>query len=101
MYIKKNDKVIIIAGKDKGKEGKVLHIFREENRIIVEGVNVLKKHIKAKQQGKKGQVVEKAMPIDASNVALVNPKTKKPTRIGFEIKDGKKIRISKKSGEEI
>lgn len=101
MKIRKNDKVIILAGKDKGKEGKVLRVFRDEDKVIVEGVNVAKKHQKSRLRDKKGEIVDKAMPIHVSNVALIDPKTKKATKIGYKLEDGKKIRISKKSGEAI
>lgn len=101
MNIKQNDNVIILTGKDKGKEGKVLRVLPKENKLIVEGVNVVKRHKKPHFMGQKGGVIEKAMPLDASNVALKDPKTGKPTRIGFEIKDGKKIRIAKRSGEKV
>jgi len=101
MKIKKNDNVIIISGKDKGKEGKVITTFRETDKVIVEGLNTVKKHVKPQQKGQAGEVVEKAMPMHVSNVALIDPKTKKPTRIGYEMKDGKKVRIAKKSGQTV
>ncbi len=100
MKIRKDDKVIIIAGKDKGKQGKVAKAMPSDNKVIVEGMNIAKKHIKA--QGKtKGQIVEIAMPIDVSNVSLIDPKTKKATRVRLEKKDGKVIRIATKSGSQI
>ena len=101
MKIKKNDKVIIISGKDKGKEGKVLQALHDEDKVVVEGVNIAKKHQKSRSQSQKGQVVDKAMPVHVSNVSLIDPKTKKPTRVGYEMKDGKKVRVTKKSGQVI
>jgi large subunit ribosomal protein L24 len=101
MKIKKNDNVIIISGKDKGKEGKVLLTFKDTDKVIVEGINTVKKHVKSQQRGQAGEVVEKAMPMHVSNVALIDPKTKKATRVGYEMKDGKKVRIAKKSGQTV
>lgn len=99
MKIKKNDKVIIIAGKDKGKTGKVLRVLSADNKVIVEGVNSTKKHVS--YRNKKGEIVEVNMPIDVSNVSIVDPKNNKPSRVGYLIEDGKKIRISKSSGQKI
>jgi large subunit ribosomal protein L24 len=101
MKIKKDDKVIVITGKDRGKEGKVLRAFHEEDKVIVEGVNIVKKHQKSRQRDVAGEVIEKAMPVHVSNVSLIDPKTKKATKVGYEMKDGKKVRISKKSGQKI
>jgi len=101
MKIKKNDNVIVLAGKYKGKEGKVLRALPGENKVVVEGVNISKRHRKPHFSGKQGEVIEKAMPIDVSNVALKDPKTGKATRVGFKVEDGKKIRIAKKSGQKI
>ena len=97
MNFKTGDKVVVISGKDKGKEGKITHVLRSENRVVVEGVNIVKKHVKGNGQ-QAGSINEMEAPIHASNVMIVDPKTNKPTRIGHKIdKDGKKIRISKKS----
>ena len=103
MYLKRLDKVQVVRGKsvDKGKVGTIKQVFRSQNRVIVEGVNMVKKHLKPSSTGNQGGVVEQEAPIDASNVMLLDPKTNKPTRVGFEIRDGKKIRIAKKSGEPI
>lgn len=101
MKIKKGDKVIVIAGKDKGKSGEVVRAIPSIDKVVVEGINLSKKHQKAKSSNTKGQIVEIAMPIHVSNVALIDPKTKKATRIGIEKKDGKRVRIAKKSGTEI
>ena len=100
MKLKKGDKVVVICGKDKGKEGKITKIL--EDKVIVEGINIVKKHLKPKNNNGTGEIVEREAPIHASNVMLVDPKTKKPTKVKIE-KDskGKKIRISKKSNEKI
>ena len=101
MKLKVGDKVVVIAGSSKGKEGKITKILREENRVIVEGVNIVKKHKKGNGQ-ETGGILEVEAPIHASNVMLIDTKTKKRTRIGHTIdKNNKKIRISKKSNEKI
>ncbi|WP_082315861.1 50S ribosomal protein L24 [Capnocytophaga sp. oral taxon 323] len=97
LKIKTGDTVKVIAGEDKGKEGKVLRVDREKNRAIVEGLNLVKKHTKPNAQNPQGGIVEKEASIHISNLSLIDPKTKKATRVGFEVKDGKKVRISKKS----
>ena len=102
MKIKKGDKVRVISGADKGKEGIVQKVFPKLNRVVVENVNVHKKHRKPTQNNPEGQVLDIYAPIDASNVMIIDPKTKKPTRIKMDFdKAGKKIRISKKSNEKI
>ena len=102
MKIVKGDKVVVIAGKDKGKEGIVQAVYPKKNKVVVEGVNVHKKHQKPTQQNPEGTIVEMYVPIDASNVAIVDPKTKKASRVGYALdKDGNKIRISKKSGSKL
>lgn len=101
MNFKVGDKVIVIAGSDKGKEGKIVKTLRSENKVIVEGVNIVKKHRKGNGQ-ESGGILEVEAPIHASNVMIVDPKTKKPTRIGHTVdKNNKKIRISKKSNEKL
>ena len=105
MKIHKEDTVMIISGNYRGKTGKVLKVFPDENRVIVEGVNIRKRHSKPTQQNPQGGIMEKESPIDASNVMIIDPKTGEPTRIGHKIiiddKTGKKrsVRISKDSGE--
>ncbi len=99
--IKTGDEVIILAGKDKGLKGKVLKIIKSKDRVLVEGVNIVKKHVKPSAENPQGGIVEKEAPIHISNVALVDPKSGKATRVGFEMKDGKKVRVSKKSKEVI
>ena len=97
MNFKTGDKVVVITGKDKGKEGTITKTLRAENKVIVEGVNIVKKHMKP-QGNQPGSIVEVEAPIHASNVMIIDPKTKKGTRIGHEIdKKGNKIRVSKKS----
>ncbi|MBQ2910331.1 MAG: 50S ribosomal protein L24 [Bacilli bacterium] len=102
MNFKVGDEVVVIAGSDKGKTGKIVKTLRDENKVIVEGVNIVKKHQKATAQ-ETGGIVEMAAPIHASNVMIVDPKTKKRTRVGHttDEKTGKKIRIAKKSNEKI
>ncbi|MBP3461621.1 MAG: 50S ribosomal protein L24 [Bacilli bacterium] len=101
MNFKTGDKVVVIAGKDKGKEGLIKKILRADNKVVVEGVNMIKKHIKPNGQTA-GSIEEMEAPIHASNVMIIDPKTKKGTRIGHTVdKKGKKIRISKKSNESL
>jgi large subunit ribosomal protein L24 len=96
--IKKGDKVVVIAGKDKGKQGDVLQIITDENRAVVSGVNVAKRHTKA-QGANEGGIISKNMPIHISNLALRDPKDGKPTRVGYKTLDGgKKVRVAKRSG---
>lgn len=101
MRVKKNDTALIISGKDRGKKGKVLTVFPREGKIIVEGLNLRKKHVQPRRQGEKGQIVEIAAPLDVSNVKLVCPKCKKATRVGYKIVGGNKFRICKKCQQEI
>ena len=98
MNLKKGDKVIVIAGRDKGKSGVIQKVIPESNRVVVEGINVRKKHQKPTQANPEGSIVEVYAPIDASNVMLEDPKTHKPTRIGHKEVKGKKVRYAKKSG---
>ena len=105
MKIRKNDNVMVISGNFRGKTGKVLVVFPKKNRVIVEGVNIRKRHSKASQKNPQGGIIEKEAPINASNVMVIDPKTGEPTRIGKKIiiddKTGKKrsVRISKSSEE--
>lgn len=101
MYLKKGDNVIITAGKDKNKEGTIAKVIREKNKVIVENLNMVTKHAKSQEGQEGGGIIAKEAAISASNVMLIDPKTKKPTRVGYKVEDGKKIRISKKSGQEI
>ncbi len=101
MKIKKGDKVIVIAGAYKGTVGDVQKVFPKLNKVVVEGVNVRKKHQKPTQNNPDGSIVEIYAPIDVSNVAYYDAKTKKASRVGYSIVDGKKVRISKASKAQI
>lgn len=101
MKIKKNDLVKMLAGKDKGKNGKVLSVFPSEGKVMVEGLNLVKKHKRPRREGEKGQRVEIARKIDISNVILMCPKCAKSTRVGFKKDNNSKTRICKKCNSEI
>jgi large subunit ribosomal protein L24 len=101
MKIKKGDNVIVAAGKDKGKKGKVIRAIPADGKVVVEGVNMRKKHQKPTKQGAKGQMIEFAAPMDVSNLMIEDPKTKKPSRVGYKFVGDKKVRIAKKSGAEL
>ncbi|MEL6215188.1 MAG: 50S ribosomal protein L24 [Pseudomonadota bacterium] len=101
--IRKGDDVIVITGKDKGRTGTVLEVLADEDRLLVEGINIARKHVKANPNvGEPGGIKDKAMPIHRSNVQIFNPKTKKGDRVGIEIgKDGKKSRVFRSSNEAV
>lgn len=99
MKIKKGDQVKIVAGKDRGKQGKVLSVLPAKERIVVEGINIVKKHSRPKKEGEKGQRVEKPAPLDISNVMLVCPKCGKETRVGYKMEKDNKYRVCKKCNE--
>ena len=100
MKLRKGDIVVVISGKDKGKEGEIARVMPTTNKVIVNGVNIAKKHQKARSQTKQAGIIDKDMPLDASNVMYVHKG--KPTRIGFRVNaDGSKVRIAKRSGEVI
>lgn len=101
MKIKQNDQVLIIAGKDKGKKGKVLSAWRSDQKIIVEGANLAKKHRRGRREGEKGQVVEVPRPLHVSNVKLICPKCGQPARFGFKVIESGKFRVCKKCHQEI
>lgn len=102
VHVKKGDKVVVIAGKDKSKSGRVLVVDPKAQRVIVEGVNVIKRHTKPNAAYPEGGVIEKEAPIHVSNVALADPQSGKPTRYGIKyLEDGTKVRFAKKSGETI
>ena len=101
MNIKKDDKVIVLSGKDKGKQGKVLSADPKAMKVVVEGVNVATKHQKPMKQGQDGGIIKVETPIYVSKVQLVCPKCGKGTRVGHKIADGKKVRVCKKCGKEI
>jgi large subunit ribosomal protein L24 len=101
MKIKKGDKVIVLTGKDKGKIGEVVRSFPKDNKVVVTGVNISKKHTRNRfNTDKKGEIVDKTMPINVSNVALFDSKNK-PSRIGYKVSGDKKVRVLKKTGQEI
>ena len=98
--IKKDDEVIVLTGRDRGKRGKVLRALPQEDRVIVEGVNMVKRHTKPSQADPQGGIKEKEAAIHVSNVALIDPKSNRPTRVGFKLlADGRKVRVAKRSGE--
>ncbi|PJK16390.1 50S ribosomal protein L24 [Chryseomicrobium sp. FSL W7-1435] len=99
MHVKKGDKVMVISGKDKGKTGVILSAFPKKDRVLVEGVNIVKKHTKPNQANPQGGIVEQEAAIHVSNVMLIDPKSGEPTRVGYKMEDGKKVRVAKKSGE--
>jgi len=101
LKIKTGDTVRIIAGDHKGTEGKVVRVDREKNKAIIEGTNMVSKHEKPSAQNPQGGIVKKEAPIHISNLALIDSKSGETTRVGFEIRDGKKVRISRKSNEVI
>ncbi|WP_419515590.1 50S ribosomal protein L24 [Leyella stercorea] len=102
LHIKKNDTVVVLAGEDKGKTGKVLKVLVEKNRALVEGVNMVSKSTKPSAKNPQGGIVKQEAPVHISNLSLVDPKSGKATRVGIKVtEDGKKVRIAKKSGEEI
>ena len=101
MNLKTGDKVVVITGKDKGKQGKIIKTLKAENKVIVEGINMIKKHVKPNGQNA-GSIVDMEAPIHASNVMILDPKTNKGTRVGHSTnKKGKKIRIARKSNENL
>ena len=98
MHVKKGDKVKVITGKDKGKTGVILAAFPKKDRVLVEGVNIVKKHTKPNQASPQGGIISLEAAIHVSNVMIIDPKTDEPTRVGYKIEDGKKVRVAKKSG---
>lgn len=101
MKIKTNDKVKILSGKDKGKTGKVIQVFPSEGKVVVEGVSVIKKHLRPKNKSEKGQTIELAAPMISSKVMLICPKCEKPTRVGYKIEGDKKMRVCRACGQSI
>ena len=99
MHVKTGDKVKVITGKDKGKEGTILKTLPKKDRVIVEGINIVKKHSKASQSNLTGGIIEVEAPLHVSNVMLIDPKTGEPTKVGYKFHDDKKVRFSKKTGE--
>ncbi len=101
MKIKKGDQVAIITGKDRGKRGEVVRVFPALDKVIVKGMNLMKRHQKAKGAGEAGGRIEMEAPLHISNVMLIDKESDKPTRIGYEMKGGEKVRISRRSGKAI
>jgi large subunit ribosomal protein L24 len=99
MHVKKGDKVMVISGKDKGKTGVILAAFPKLSRVLVEGVNIVKKHSKPSQMNPQGGIISQEAPIHVSNVMPIDPKTGTPTRVGYKTVDGSKVRVAKKSGQ--
>ena len=100
--IRKDDEVIVLTGRDKGKRGAVLRIITKTDRVLVEGVNVTKRHVKPTQTEPQGGIVEREAPIHISNVALIDPENDRPTRVGYKtLQDGRKVRVATRSGEVI
>ena len=99
-HVRKGDTVIVVAGKDRGKRGRVLRVIPEANRVVIERINMIKKHQRPTQKLRQGGIIEREGPIHLSNVMLVDPTSDRPTRIGMRaLADGKKVRVARKSGE--
>ena len=102
LRIKKGDRVRVLTGKDRGKEGVVMRVLPRDNKVIVDGVNVAKKHQKARSATSQGGIIDKDMPIPVPNVAVLSPSDGKPTKVGYKVlEDGSKIRICRRTGAEI
>ena len=99
IHVKTGDKVVVLSGKDKGKQGKILEVSPKEGKVIIEGVNQAQKHVKPRRMGEQGGIITVEAPMYASKVMLVCPKCSKPTRLAHKIVDGKKMRLCKKCGE--
>lgn len=98
MKLKKGDTVVVVSGKDKGKTGTILTVFPDTNQVVVDGIAMVKRHMRRTGTKQSGQIVERPRAIDASNVMFMDPKEKKGTRIGRKVEDGKIVRVAKKSG---
>ena len=101
MKFKKGDNVIVIAGKDKGKKGTIAKTLPTQNKVVIEGINLVKKHQRPRRTDEKGSVITMSMPINVSNVMALDPKSGKRTRVGYKTVGDKKVRIARKSGQEI
>jgi large subunit ribosomal protein L24 len=102
LHVKKDDNVIVITGKDKGKKGRIIAAYPRQNRVLVEGVNMVKRHTRPSPTNQQGGIIEREAPIHVSNVMHIDPKSGKPTRIGYKVLDnGNKVRVAKRSGQEI
>ncbi len=100
LKVRKDDEVVVITGRDKGKSGKVIRVIPDELRVVVQGVNMVKRHTRP-AQGRQGGIVEKEAPIHVSNVSHLDPKDRTPTKVGYKTVDGSKVRFARKSGEMI
>ncbi|MCA3246618.1 MAG: 50S ribosomal protein L24 [Tagaea sp.] len=100
MKVRKDDEVAVLTGREKGKTGKIVKVFPDDMTVLVQGVNMVKRHQRP-AQGRQGGIVEKEAPIHVSNVALLDPKDRKPTKVGFKTVDGRKLRFARRSGEMI
>jgi large subunit ribosomal protein L24 len=98
--IRKGDKVVVLTGKDKSRSGQVLQVMPSEGKAVVQGINIVRRHTRQTPQSE-GGIIAKEAPIDLSNLSIIDPKDGKPTRVGFAVKDGKKVRVAKRSGEVI
>ncbi len=98
--IRKGDKVVVLAGKDKGRTGEVVQVMPKEDKAVVRGINMIVRHQK-QSASQEGGIIRREAPLHVSNIAIADPKDNKPTRVGFEVRDGKKVRIAKRSGEVI
>jgi large subunit ribosomal protein L24 len=101
LKIKTGDRVVVLSGKDKGKEGVVQHAYPNERKVVVEGVNTARRHRKARSATESGGIIEIDKPIDVSNVAVISPSDGKATRVGYRVVDGKKVRIDRRTGKEL
>ena len=102
MKVRRGDQVQVLTGKYRGEQGKIVKVLPQKCKLVVEGVNVVKRHTKPRQANSPGGIIEKELPIDASNVALLNPQDGKPTRVGYRIEaDGTKVRVCKRTGDVI
>ncbi len=101
MKVKKGDNILITAGKDKGRTGKILRVLVKEEAVLVEGINLKKKHSKPRKEGEKGQIVQIPAPLDVSNIKVICSKCGKATRVGYKVDKEKKVRVCKKCGQEI
>ncbi|RKP45112.1 50S ribosomal protein L24 [Cohnella endophytica] len=100
LHVKKDDNVIVISGKDKGKKGRIIAAYPRENRVLVEGVNMVKRHTRPNPTNQQGGIIEREAPIHVSNVMHIDPKSGKPTRVGNKtLENGTKVRVAKRSGE--
>jgi large subunit ribosomal protein L24 len=100
MKVRKDDEVAVLTGREKGKTGKIVKVFSDDETVLVQGLNMVKRHTRP-TQGRPGGIVEKEAPIHVSNVALIDPKDRKPTKVGYKTVDGRKLRFARRSGEMI